>query len=261
MKALQPAPSGKRVVIWDAGLQSFGIRVTDRGVRSFFVMRRRAGSPKPVRVVLGTYPALSLADARKKAGGALEALAAGDHPREREAIRQRAVARQRANSVEHVASRIRRPIRVQETNWRCHSSTDQARGRGPLGKTSDHGHCSARRDRHGRGDWRGQAFVRSSSFDLLSPPIQLGDIAGCIRARNVAVRSSGGDIFLAADRLLLPKVLRRRGRLRRTQALYVHFRGAYAASAGITVAGAARSDADLILHHTGRPFKPSAVVG
>jgi hypothetical protein len=37
LKSLKPAPTGKRTVCWDAAKPSFGIRVTDRGVGSFFV--------------------------------------------------------------------------------------------------------------------------------------------------------------------------------------------------------------------------------
>jgi integrase len=83
LKALKPAPAGKRITLWDAALAGFGVRVTDRGAVSFHVMRRLPGKPHPVRVVLGQYPALSLAVARKKAGAALDDLASGVHPRER----------------------------------------------------------------------------------------------------------------------------------------------------------------------------------
>ena len=59
LKALKPAPAGKRNTLWDAGLSGFGVRVTDRGVVSFHVMRRLPGKPHPVRVVFGQYPALT----------------------------------------------------------------------------------------------------------------------------------------------------------------------------------------------------------
>ena len=83
LRALKPAPAGKRVTVWDAALAGFGVRVTDRGVISFHVMRRLPGKPHPSRVVLGQYPTLSLTAARKKAGTALDDLASGVHPRER----------------------------------------------------------------------------------------------------------------------------------------------------------------------------------
>src|SRR3712207_6783289 len=103
LRALKPAPAGKRVVVWDATLPSFGVRVTDTGKVSFFVMRRRQGDPKPVRIVLGPYPALSLSDARTRAREAVAELSAGINPSERKAA-QRAAESQRAQStVSHVA--------------------------------------------------------------------------------------------------------------------------------------------------------------
>ena len=88
LKSLKPAPAGKRVVCWDAAKPAFGCRVTDRGVVSFFVIRRMPGNPRPIRVVLGRYPDLSLAKARRLASTALGDLVSGVHPKERERLRQ-----------------------------------------------------------------------------------------------------------------------------------------------------------------------------
>jgi integrase len=88
LKSLRPAPLGKRIIHWDAAKPSFGCRITDRGVVSFFVMRRMHGKPQPVRVVLGRYPEISLAAARKLATTALGDLVAGVHPKQRERLRQ-----------------------------------------------------------------------------------------------------------------------------------------------------------------------------
>jgi integrase len=88
LKSLKPAPAGKRIVHWDAAKPSFGCRITDRGVVSFFVMRRMHGNPRPVRVVLGRYPEMSLAKARKLATTALGDLVSGVHPKQRERLRQ-----------------------------------------------------------------------------------------------------------------------------------------------------------------------------
>ena len=41
LRNLKPAPRGKRLVVWDTALPSFGVRMTDKGKASFFVMRRR----------------------------------------------------------------------------------------------------------------------------------------------------------------------------------------------------------------------------
>ena len=83
LKSLKPAPAGKRIVCWDAAKPSFGVRVTDRGVISFFVMRRMPGKPQPVRVSLGRYPDISLAQARTLATAAIGDLVSGIHPKAR----------------------------------------------------------------------------------------------------------------------------------------------------------------------------------
>jgi integrase len=103
LRALKPAPEGKRVVIWDAALPSFGVRVTDTGRASFFVMRRAQGEPKPVRVVLGPYPALSLSDARERARQALSELSAGINPARRKAVQRATEARLAQSTVAAVA--------------------------------------------------------------------------------------------------------------------------------------------------------------
>ena len=88
LKSLKPAPAGKRLVHWDGAKPSFGCRVTDHGVISFFVMRRMPGNPRPIRVVLGRHPNVSLAAARKLASTALGDLVSGVHPKKRERLRQ-----------------------------------------------------------------------------------------------------------------------------------------------------------------------------
>lgn len=60
------APGPKRMDVWDTVLQGFGMRVSPTGRKAWFVMVRPDGRPK--RVTIGTYPAISLADAREQAG-------------------------------------------------------------------------------------------------------------------------------------------------------------------------------------------------
>ena len=88
LKSLKPAPTGQRTVHWDAARPSFGVRITDRGVVSFFVMRRMPGRPQPVRVSLGRYPDIGLAQARVLATAAIGDLVAGIHPKARERQRR-----------------------------------------------------------------------------------------------------------------------------------------------------------------------------
>lgn len=75
------AVKGERLEIWDDLLAGFGVRITSRGVKSFFVFTRLYG--RPLRVTLGNYPALSLTDARETARQALIAVQKGEDPRRR----------------------------------------------------------------------------------------------------------------------------------------------------------------------------------
>ncbi|MBU1287182.1 MAG: tyrosine-type recombinase/integrase [Alphaproteobacteria bacterium] len=72
-------PDQKRIELWDNLLPGFGVRVTGRGVKSYFVVTR-LGRQK-IRVTLGKYPALPLADARDKAREVLESAMGGVDPR------------------------------------------------------------------------------------------------------------------------------------------------------------------------------------
>jgi Arm DNA-binding domain len=59
------APGPKRLDVWDTVLQGFGVRVSPTGRKSWFVIIRVGGRQK--RVTIGTYPAVSLAEARGEA--------------------------------------------------------------------------------------------------------------------------------------------------------------------------------------------------
>lgn len=89
LRALKPAPTGKRVTVWDAVQPHLGVRVTDKGQRSFVVVKRLAGDTRPTRHFLGTYPALSLAEARAAAPQILSSLMKGENPKELERRRIR----------------------------------------------------------------------------------------------------------------------------------------------------------------------------
>jgi integrase len=77
LRALKPAPLGKRVTVWDGVQPNLAVRVTDKGRRSFIVVRRALGAVSPTWSVLGQYPTMSLADARKAAREVLAVLAQG----------------------------------------------------------------------------------------------------------------------------------------------------------------------------------------
>jgi integrase len=92
LKALKPAPAGGRLTVWDAIQPNLAVRVTDKGRRSFVVVRRRAGETSPRWVTLGEFPTLGLADARRAARETLSALVAGDDPAELAEAKRRAKA-------------------------------------------------------------------------------------------------------------------------------------------------------------------------
>jgi integrase len=80
LKAMKVAPDGRRQVVWDAMMPGLCVRISGRGKRSFFAVRRRAGDAQPTWVLLGQYPIVSLAEAREAARGAIGSLIAGRHP-------------------------------------------------------------------------------------------------------------------------------------------------------------------------------------
>ncbi len=71
-------PSIGRVEYFDGMLPGFGLRVTERGHKSWIVFFRVGGRQR--RLTLGSYPALTLADARKGARDALRQAAEGIDP-------------------------------------------------------------------------------------------------------------------------------------------------------------------------------------
>jgi integrase len=80
LKALRPAPGGERTIVWDALLPGMAVRVSGKGKRSFYAVKRRQGAAQPSWVLLGAYPVMGLGEARAKAREALGALAEGHDP-------------------------------------------------------------------------------------------------------------------------------------------------------------------------------------
>ena len=95
VKALKPAPAGKRTVVWDSLMPGMAVRVTARGHISFVAVLRRPGQAQPTWTVLGAYPIMTLAEARAAARDALTSLAKGQDPR--------AVAEERCRADEEAA--------------------------------------------------------------------------------------------------------------------------------------------------------------
>jgi integrase len=75
-----PALPGKRKLVWDAVVPGLGLRVTDRGNRTFVLVKRYPGSPHPAIRSLGTVGKITLAQARDKAREWFKLIAAGVDP-------------------------------------------------------------------------------------------------------------------------------------------------------------------------------------
>ena len=82
-------PKGARVEYWDASTPGFGLRVAPSGRKTWVLMYRVRGDKRLRRATLGTYPTLTLADAREQARTDLRMAAKGRDPAgERKAERE-----------------------------------------------------------------------------------------------------------------------------------------------------------------------------
>jgi integrase len=82
LKALKP--TGKRYDVMDADVPGFGVRVTERGQRTFILVARYPGSPNPTRRAIGEYPAVRLEKAREKARSWRDLIRQGIDPKTEE---------------------------------------------------------------------------------------------------------------------------------------------------------------------------------
>ena len=86
--SIKPPKTG-RTEYWDAGTPGFGLRVAVSGRKTWVLMYRVRGDTRLRRATLGTYPTLTLADARDQAHADLRAAAKGRDPAgERKAERE-----------------------------------------------------------------------------------------------------------------------------------------------------------------------------
>ena len=110
LKALKPAPAGKRLDIMDAVVPGFGVRVTDKAdqdgkaaQRTFILVARYPGSSNPTRRALGEYGAISLEKAREKARHWHDLIHRGIDPKTEEEQHRLAQKKRQENSFEAVA--------------------------------------------------------------------------------------------------------------------------------------------------------------
>ena len=102
LRNLRPAPPGQRAEHMDTVVPGFGVRVTDKGRKTFMLLARYPGSTNPTRRKLGEYPSLSLEKARKKARDWIDLIKDAKDPREEDDARRRAEMRRRADTFDSV---------------------------------------------------------------------------------------------------------------------------------------------------------------
>ena len=98
IKALKPAPEGKRYVKADGHVSGFGVRVTDSGHKSFVLVTRYPGSTSPTRRRIGDYPSMGLAEAREIARQWKRDIKQGIDPQKADEAAKRDAERERANT-------------------------------------------------------------------------------------------------------------------------------------------------------------------
>ena len=81
-------PNATNYVVWDEDTKHLALRVTPKGHKSFIVQRRIGKRGKMVIRTIGTYPDISLADARKEADEIVRQLRGGVDPKAVEHARE-----------------------------------------------------------------------------------------------------------------------------------------------------------------------------
>lgn len=97
IESIEPPEKGQRVEIKDARTPGLILRVTDKGTRTFSLYRRVRGVPK--RIKLGTWPAMTVEQARRRAIEYLSEIGSGGDPVERRKREQLQREAERARSV------------------------------------------------------------------------------------------------------------------------------------------------------------------
>jgi integrase len=106
LKSLKPAKTGRRYEVMDSIVSGLGVRVTDKGQRTFMLVARYPGSRNPTRRAIGEYGALSLESARGKARSWLELLQKGIDPRIQQERQRLQEQRRQENSFASVAEQF-----------------------------------------------------------------------------------------------------------------------------------------------------------
>jgi integrase len=103
IEALRPAPSGVRYEIMDTVVSGFGVRVTDRGKRTFVLVGRFPGGKNPTRREIAEVGELTLEAARDKAREWVALIKKGTDPKVEEERRRQAELRKQKHTFTAVA--------------------------------------------------------------------------------------------------------------------------------------------------------------
>jgi len=110
VRSLAPPPSGQRVV-WDASLRRFGVRLSAGGSRAWVVKYKVRGKSR--WLTLGTYPLVTLADARAKAREVLAMVVQGADP-----VGERQAERAAPTFAELADEYLERHARPKKRSWK-----------------------------------------------------------------------------------------------------------------------------------------------
>lgn len=110
IESLKP-PESARIEYWDDGLPGFGLRISTEGRKTWVAMYRYHGRLR--RLTLGTYPALSLADAGQRAR---DAFFAKEH--DLDPAREKQIERKSETFEELVLEYLERHAKVKKKSWK-----------------------------------------------------------------------------------------------------------------------------------------------
>jgi integrase len=96
----------------DTDVPGLGVRVNDKGLKTFVLLTRYPGSPNPTRRALGEYGAMSLEAARQKARHWQELIRRGVDPKDEEERVRRSENERRENSFAKVVADFERLVLV-----------------------------------------------------------------------------------------------------------------------------------------------------
>ena len=111
MVANRKAPKSGRLELWDALLPGFGLRITEKNARTWFVMYRAPEDRKQRRLKIGDAVIMSLGEAREAARDALRKVAHGVDPAEKSPVKVKVVGNLRAVATDYLERYVKKNTR------------------------------------------------------------------------------------------------------------------------------------------------------